>query len=433
MPSTTLMNLKWGRNLKWIREEGLANVAAEFIDLLRLGGEKEESFIGNSQAGSGPHNFPQYVINVVKRFAKALTPLPPLLLISTASAPTLTRDPFGFRQGIVAATMPGKVYGLDLADGIVLWSHVLGLVSAGTGRTLHVAKIFLVDDLEGGDHWIGRFGHRKASGPRVMLVAQRRAKNTLVEVDFHVVALTGGDVSGVNRNEIDDFIQVYLYPSMPSTQSLFKLLAPSLHFPLPTPHTQPDDGTQGLLRLGSSDQVVVYPTWTLSFPEGKAVKTMVKPHRGQVASIGKVLANQTTLYKYLNPRLFVLITESGAAAGVSTEPTGTGTEMTKQGSAVICGRCGKRYSGVTCGGAGCYWAGVGLAGDAGPDEAVEDDFLLRVRMGSSDMSSYSSKSMDVMAIEQAYVFPFAITTMAPTSTKFGITNKDLIAQHSASH
>jgi hypothetical protein len=42
------------------------------------------------------------------------------------------------------------------------------------------------------------------------------------------------------------------------------------------------------------------------------------------------------------------------------------------------------------------------------------------------MSSYSSKSVDVMAIERAYVFPHAITTMAPTSTKFGITNKDLI-------
>ena len=47
-------------------------------------------------------------------------------------------------------------------------------------------------------------------------------------------------------------------------------------------------------------------------------------------------------------------------------------------------------------------------------------------MGSSDMSPYSSKSVDLMAIEQAYVFPHAITAMAPTSTKFGITNKDLI-------
>jgi hypothetical protein len=42
------------------------------------------------------------------------------------------------------------------------------------------------------------------------------------------------------------------------------------------------------------------------------------------------------------------------------------------------------------------------------------------------MSSYTSKNLDVMAIEQAYAFPHAITAMAPTSTKFGITNKDLI-------
>ncbi|KAF8223089.1 DUF1620-domain-containing protein [Tricholoma matsutake] len=33
-----------------------------------------------------------------------------------------------------------------------------------------------------------------------------------------------------------------------------------------------------------------------------------------------------------------------------------------------------------------------------------------------------------MAIEQAYVFPFVITAMVPTSTKFGITNKDLIEE-----
>ena len=31
-----------------------------------------------------------------------------------------------------------------------------------------------------------------------------------------------------------------------------------------------------------------------------------------------------------------------------------------------------------------------------------------------------------MKYEQAYVFPHAITALAPTSTKFGITTKDLI-------
>ena len=31
-----------------------------------------------------------------------------------------------------------------------------------------------------------------------------------------------------------------------------------------------------------------------------------------------------------------------------------------------------------------------------------------------------------MKFEQAYVFPHAITAIAPTSTKFGITTRDLI-------
>lgn len=107
-------------------------------------------------------------------YASATSPT----IISTTSsdtAPMLTRDPFGFRQVIVAATMLGKVYGLDSADGSVLWSRVLGLGwagEAGIGGTVHVVKIFVVGDLEGDGH-----GDKKASGPQVVLVAQRRAKN----------------------------------------------------------------------------------------------------------------------------------------------------------------------------------------------------------------------------------------------------------------
>lgn len=52
-----------------------------------------------------------------------------------------------------------------------------------------------------------------------MLVAQRRAKNTLVEVDFHVVALTGGDVSGVNRNEIGGALEGIAIISGPTVEA----------------------------------------------------------------------------------------------------------------------------------------------------------------------------------------------------------------------
>ena len=71
--------------------------------------------------------------------------------------------------------MLGKVYGLDSADGSVLWSRVLGLGWAGetaVGGTVHVAKIFVVGNLDNGRH-----ESKAASGPQVVLVAQRRAKN----------------------------------------------------------------------------------------------------------------------------------------------------------------------------------------------------------------------------------------------------------------
>ena len=51
---------------------------------------------------------------------------------------------------------------------------------------------------------------------------------------------------------------------------------------------------------------------------------------------------------------------------------------------------------------------------------------------SSEMSSFSEKTVHLTAYEQAFVFPHAITALAPTSTKFGISSKDLIGMLSCS-
>ena len=74
----------------------------------------------------------------------------------------LSRDPFGFRQIIVAATKFGKVYGIDSSSGVIVWSRILGLPKEVDGEIiplkLHVTKT--VSD--GGN-------------PEVVLVAQRTA------------------------------------------------------------------------------------------------------------------------------------------------------------------------------------------------------------------------------------------------------------------
>jgi outer membrane protein assembly factor BamB len=82
------------------------------------------------------------------------------------SSEELSRDLFGFRQIIVAATSHGKVYGIDSSNGEIIWSRILGLGWAeGVGAEMMPVKIYVTKSVsDGGD-------------PEVVLVVQRRADN----------------------------------------------------------------------------------------------------------------------------------------------------------------------------------------------------------------------------------------------------------------
>src|SRR6202020_896330 len=85
---------------------------------------------------------------------------------------TLSRDAFGFRQVIVAATAHGKVYGLDSSNGQILWSRVLGLGwAAEIGASILPVKLFVTRSVGDTDE-DGELGT-----PQVVLVTQRRAEN----------------------------------------------------------------------------------------------------------------------------------------------------------------------------------------------------------------------------------------------------------------
>jgi hypothetical protein len=47
---------------------------------------------------------------------------------------------------------------------------------------------------------------------------------------------------------------------------------------------------------------------------------------------------------------------------------------------------------------------------------------------SSDLTSYSYDSSLLTVFQQSFVFPHAITALATTSTKFGISTKDLLGE-----
>ncbi len=59
-----------------------------------------------------------------------------------------------------------------------------------------------------------------------------------------------------------------------------------------------------------------FATWASSLPAGEEILSVIPRPSGPVASLGKVLGNRTTLYKYLNPHLFAVTTASPDACGV---------------------------------------------------------------------------------------------------------------------
>ena len=63
-------------------------------------------------------------------------------------------------------------------------------------------------------------------------------------------------------------------------------------------------------------RVTAFAAWAFSFSAGEKILSIVPRPSGPIASLGKVLGNRTTLYKYLNPHLFAVTTVSPTTCGV---------------------------------------------------------------------------------------------------------------------
>ena len=121
----------------------------------------------NSTMTASLQDFPQYAVNFVRRFVTGS-----YASVSASVAPSAntteppSRDAFGFRKVIVAVTSYGKVYGIDSANGDVLWSRVFGLGwAAQVGGHIIPAKLFVTRTVGDGET------------PQVVIVTQRKANN----------------------------------------------------------------------------------------------------------------------------------------------------------------------------------------------------------------------------------------------------------------
>ncbi|KAJ3535734.1 hypothetical protein NMY22_g6355 [Coprinellus aureogranulatus] len=189
-------------------------------------------------------------------------------------------------------------------------------------------------------------------------------------------------------------------------------------------------------RSPPGEEGTAFPAWTLPLAPGEEVQNLLPPAaRGPVASFGKVLGNRTTLYKYLNPRLFTALTVNPTKnlCGLYLVDGTKGTIIYHVQVPADKGVCDIKaalvenwlvyhyydsevLSGNVQGTMGYRMVSVELYEGKGIDD----------KTGSSDMSSYSNTSTSVLTFEDAFIFPHALTAIAPTNTKFGISSKDLI-------
>jgi hypothetical protein len=255
----------------------------------------------------------------------------------------LYRDEFGFKKIIVAATQHGKIFGIDSSNGHVVWSRVLGLGSvAGAGGVIVPTKMFVVKTVSDGEVpqvvlLTARHGFDAHPDMTPYSDPRQRLTNSVDTVVYHINALTGQDEA--NSSPDDDILQgtvvfpgppseAYLLPSTTKTVVLldstnnihfyprtdenihaFAELASSLRFSLQT-SGRGLHGYQIAQDANDKNGYTAYQTWSLSVPNNELIRSIIRPTQGPIASLGKVLGDRTTLYKYLNPHLFAATTIS---------------------------------------------------------------------------------------------------------------------------
>ena len=110
--------------------------------------------------------------------------------------------------------------------------------------------------------------------------------------------------------------QAYVYPETSTNERALANVLGKLNAVLRT-------GAPGQHRLTGHQfgkpeigRPMAFATWASSLPAGEEILSIIPGPPGSAASLGKVLGNRTTLYKYLNPHIFAVTTASPNTCGV---------------------------------------------------------------------------------------------------------------------
>uniref|UniRef100_A0A673WQ47 ER membrane protein complex subunit 1 n=1 Tax=Salmo trutta TaxID=8032 RepID=A0A673WQ47_SALTR len=446
----------------WTREEALADVVTmEMVDLPLTGTQAElEGEFGKKADGLFPM--------VLKRLSSQVTLLQVWLahlwkLFYEARKPrsqvknevtieTLSRDEFNLQKMMVMVTASGKVrrgrggegcvlvlvsliyagccvtslFGIDSKSGSILWKHYLENVQPNAAFKLVVQRTtahfphppqctLLIKDKDTGlatlhvfNPIFGRKSHIALPAlPRPIL---QSLLLPVIDQDYAKVLLL-----------VDDQYKVTAFPSTKNVLQQLQEMASSIFFYLI--HSEHGNLSGFRLRKDLSTERI----WEVVLPTEvqKIVAVKGKRPNEHVHSQGRVMGDRSVLYKYLNPNLLAVVTESTDA---HPERAFVGVFLVDGVTGRIIHEAVQRKS---RGPVHFVHSENWVVYEYWNTKSRRNEFsVLELFEGTELYNSTVFSSLDrphlPQVLQQTYIFPSPITTMEATLTEKGITSRHLL-------
>uniref|UniRef100_A0A8C5FU10 ER membrane protein complex subunit 1 n=1 Tax=Gadus morhua TaxID=8049 RepID=A0A8C5FU10_GADMO len=317
----TLTFMQQPGRVMWTREEALSDVVTmEMVDLPLTGTQAElEGEFGKKADGLFSMVLKrlssQFILlqawlgHLWKLFYDARKPRS--LVKNDVTIETLSRDEFNLQKMMIMVTASGKLFGIDSKTGTIVWKHYLENVPANAAFKLMVQRTtahfphppqctLLIKDKDTGlgmlhvfNPIFGRKSH--VAPPSLPQPILQSILLPIMDQDYSKVLLL-----------IDDQYKVSAFPSSKNVLQQLQEMAPTIFFYLVDPNMGRLSGYR--LRTDLSTELI----WEVVLPLEVQKVLFVKGKRcnEHVHSQGRVMGDRSVLYKYLNPNLLAVVTES---------------------------------------------------------------------------------------------------------------------------
>ncbi|KAF9165360.1 hypothetical protein DFQ26_000226 [Actinomortierella ambigua] len=458
---------------RWYREESLAYATGvELLDLpeRKLWTQEADELAHDAKAAEGHlslidrytqrltmhlsqlKDLPQFLIsyaNPSSLFRKAPKAVPYSEVGIGASNRTLSplyRDQFGVRKLMIVSTGKGKLVAMDTANkGQIVWSRqfnwghdiknvftvrpanlrlpplIAVVAETGDGSGGHMIRMYRLNALTGQDYeseshffpsssWIPA-GYKNA----IKLPFEESEERTQVIV----VA--------------DDRMHLTTFPTSIEVQEHFKNFADNFYFLLDKKIGAKSLNGYKAIVSADLERMDIEPTWTLNFPEDEEIVTFgERPNYEVMASLGRVLGDRGVMYKYQNPNYVTVITVAAKVAvpfmTVYLVDIAKGSilyQATHDNIGLDQPILATQFENNVV---YTFWSeGLSTYDARGYQVAsleLYESGVRNDRIKGETFSSFSSQRPHVIA--QSFPFPYEAVAIGVTTTKAGISSKDLL-------